>query len=142
MVSSCKRTQLLSSRFDVATSTLSATPSAAVATVARSGNVGAMRMLRSRGSRPSGWVAPAGVSATPASFASCTTCFGAAVQHVEADEVAALRLGPRATPVPAEMRVEGVEDRRELRRDDRAVAVHQRQRARRCRAGTARGAAG
>ncbi len=78
-----------------ASSTQVATASIAAVTSASSGKVGARRMLRSRGSSPFGNDEPAGVSAMPASLASCDDPRGGAVEHVEADEVAAGRLGPR-----------------------------------------------
>src|SRR5438045_2566536 len=53
--------------------TQSATPSAARVISDSSGNVGAMRMVLSSGSRPYGCVAPAGVSSMPASLARVTT---------------------------------------------------------------------
>ena len=50
-----------------------ARPSIAVATSSGSGMAGAIRMLRSRGSRPYGNAAPAAVMAIPACLASATT---------------------------------------------------------------------
>ena len=70
----------------------------------------------------SGNDAPAGVRAMPASLASCDDPGGGAVEHVEADEVAAGRAGSTsATPRPPSRSVRAALDRGELRRDDLAV---------------------
>ena len=100
-------------------------------------------MFASRGSSPYGKVAPAGVTAIPASAGELHRPLGAAVEHIEADEVAAAQASVQEpAPNGARRSRKTASTAANLRFQDRAVPLHVRREARFVAQQLRRGAAG